>query len=115
LPTFSPRTIGLHPTQIYESISTGILFVLLLAYYPFRRHQGELLALFLILYPIHRFLDEMLRDDTKPVAFLMTLSQNGSILVFAIGLAFLTWLWRQPAQFHPWASSLSKSLPIPTP
>jgi phosphatidylglycerol:prolipoprotein diacylglycerol transferase len=99
--TFSPKTLGLHPTQLYESISTALLLFLLLAYYPFRRHDGELFALFLMLYPLHRFLDEMLRADNPPVALGLTLSQSGSLLLFAVGLVFFLWLRRLPAQYQP--------------
>jgi phosphatidylglycerol:prolipoprotein diacylglycerol transferase len=99
--TFAPKTLGLHPTQFYESISTALLLFLLLAYYPFRRHDGELFALFLMLYPLHRFLDEMLRADNEPVALGLTLSQTGSLLLFAIGLVFFLWLRRLPAQYEP--------------
>src|SRR5262249_55028313 len=45
LPPIYPRTLGLHPTQLYESISMTLLFFLLTAYYPFRRHDGEVMAL----------------------------------------------------------------------
>ena len=110
LPAFRPTTLGLYPTQLYESISGALILVLLLAYYPFRRHEGELFALFLMLYPVHRFLDEMLRADNEKVAFGLTLSQNGSILMFAIGLIFFLWLRRLPAQFQP----AKQSAPAPT-
>jgi phosphatidylglycerol:prolipoprotein diacylglycerol transferase len=99
LPAFYPQTLGLHPTQIYESISMGLLFLLLMAYYPLRRHDGEVIVLFLMLYPIHRFLNEMLRNDTDPVAFGMTLSQNGSILVIAVALVLAFRFWRRPAEY----------------
>ena len=99
--TFAPKTLALHPTQLYESISTALLLFLLLAYWPFRRHDGELFALFLILYSLHRFLVEMLRADNEQVAFGMTLSQNGSVLLFAIGVVFFLWLRRLPAQYQP--------------
>jgi phosphatidylglycerol:prolipoprotein diacylglycerol transferase len=99
--TFVPKTLRLYLTQLYETISTALLLFLLLAYYPFRRHDGELLALFFMLYPLHRFLNEMLRADNPPVAFGLTLSQNGSIVVFLIGLVFFLWLRRLPAQYHP--------------
>jgi phosphatidylglycerol:prolipoprotein diacylglycerol transferase len=98
--TFAPKTIGLHPTQAYESISTALILFFLLAYYPYRRHDGELLALFFMLYAVHRFLNEMLRLDNKAVWGGMTLSQNGSLLVFAVGLVFFLWLRRLPAQYH---------------
>jgi phosphatidylglycerol:prolipoprotein diacylglycerol transferase len=101
LPAFTPWTLKLHPTQIYESISTLLLFFLLMAYYPFRRHDGEVMVIFIIGYSIHRFLNEMLRNDTDPVAFGMTLSQNGSILFLVVGLILAWRLWRKPAQYHP--------------
>jgi phosphatidylglycerol:prolipoprotein diacylglycerol transferase len=101
LPAFTPWTLKLHPTQIYESISTLLLFFLLMAYYPFRRHDGEVMVIFIIGYSIHRFLNEMLRNDTDPVAFGMTLSQNGSILFLVVGLILAWRLWQKPVQYHP--------------
>jgi phosphatidylglycerol:prolipoprotein diacylglycerol transferase len=101
LPAFTPRTLGLHPTQVYETISMLLLFLLQLAYTPFRRHDGEVFLLFLVCYPIHRFLNEMLRNDTDPVAFGMTLSENGSILVLVAAAALWIWVLRKPAQYHP--------------
>ena len=90
---FEPRTIGLHPTQIYESISMALLFLLLMAFFPYRRRAGEVMVLFMLCYAVHRFLNETLRNDTQPVAFDMTLSQNVSIIVFVAGLALGIWLW----------------------
>jgi prolipoprotein diacylglyceryltransferase len=99
LPAFTPYTLPLHPTQIYESISMILLFFVLTAYYPLRRHDGEVMILFMIGYAVHRFLNEMLRNDTDPLADGMTLSQNGSILFAVAGLILAWWLWRQPAQY----------------
>jgi prolipoprotein diacylglyceryltransferase len=93
---FRPQSIGLHPTQLYESISMGLLFLLLTAFYPFRRHYGEVFILFMLCYALHRFLNEMLRDDTDPLADRLTLSQNGSILFFLAGVALWLWIRRQP-------------------
>jgi prolipoprotein diacylglyceryltransferase len=51
----------------------------------------------LILYPLHRFLDEMLRADNARIAPTpFTLSQNGSILLFALGVILFMWLRRLP-------------------
>jgi phosphatidylglycerol:prolipoprotein diacylglycerol transferase len=85
---YLPRTRGLHPTQVYESVSMFLLFWVLIFFYPLRMHDGQVLTLLMGGYAVHRFLNEMLRDDTWPVALGMTLSQNGSILVLlaAIGL-----------------------------
>jgi prolipoprotein diacylglyceryltransferase len=101
LATFYPRTLGLHPTQLYESISMFLLMLLLLAYEPFRRREGELAVILILCYAIHRFLNEVLRNDTEPVAFGMTLSQNISIGIFLAGLVLAWWVWRvgrTPAQ-----------------
>lgn len=91
LPAFRPLTLGLHPTQIYESISTLLIFLLLILFMPFRRHYGEALALFMVCYSVHRFLNEMLRNDTDPVFLNMTLSQNGSIVMLLAGIGLLLW------------------------
>lgn len=96
LPTFRPLTIGLHPTQIYETISALLILFLLSAYFPFRRHNGEVFVLFMACYAIHRFVNEMLRNDTAPVFAGMTLSQNGSILVLTLAVALLVYLWLKP-------------------
>jgi phosphatidylglycerol:prolipoprotein diacylglycerol transferase len=89
---FTPRSLGLHPTQIYETISMGLLTILLLAYFPFRRHDGQVFVMFVFCYAAHRFLNEILRDDTTPVAFNMTLSQNMSLLMVILGIMLEMWL-----------------------
>ena len=88
---FTPRTIGLHPTQLYETVSMLLLMVLLLSFYPFRAYDGQVFTLFISAYAVHRFLNEALRNDTEIVglpALHMTLSQNISLLMllFAAGL-----------------------------
>jgi phosphatidylglycerol:prolipoprotein diacylglycerol transferase len=99
---FAPRTLGLHPTQIYESVSTLLLFLLLMAYYPLKRRDGEVMVLFMLGYSVHRFLNEMLRNDTDPIGWTgMTLSQNGSILVFVAAILMGLYLWRRPVQYQP--------------
>jgi prolipoprotein diacylglyceryltransferase len=110
LASFAPRTLGLHPTQVYESISMFLLFLLLTAYYPLRRHEGEVMALFLICYPIHRFLNELLRNDTPPVAFGMTLSQNGSILILLAGLGLMIYVHLKPGAWDAFAKKASVPL-----
>ena len=45
------------PTQIYSTIDALMLCLLLLAYDPFRRRDGELLALMMSIYPVTRFFD----------------------------------------------------------
>jgi phosphatidylglycerol:prolipoprotein diacylglycerol transferase len=98
LPPFGPETIGLHPTQEYESVSMTLLMLVLLAYLPLRRHEGELVALFALGYAAHRYLDEMLRSDTPVIALGMTWGQLGSVALGAAGVGLWLWLRLRPAR-----------------
>jgi ABC-type molybdate transport system permease subunit len=42
LPTFAPTSLGLNPTQIYETISMCLLLFFLLSYFPYKQRDGEL-------------------------------------------------------------------------
>lgn len=97
LAPFAPRTLPLHPTQLYESISTLLLFLFLMALAPLRRRPGVLMVVFAGGYAVHRFLDEVLRNDTPPVALGMTLSQWGSLVCLVVALGLGAWLWKYPA------------------
>jgi len=57
------RSRPIHPTQIYSSISAFLLCLVLLAYTPFRRRDGEVFGLMIIIYPCIRILLEMIRTD----------------------------------------------------
>jgi phosphatidylglycerol---prolipoprotein diacylglyceryl transferase len=94
--SFSPTSCGVNPTQIYETISMCLLLFALLSYFPYRRHDGELMVFFMLGYGVHRFLNEMLRTDTDPVAFGLTLSQNISIVVLATAAVLAYFVWRRP-------------------
>ena len=63
---FTHRTVPLHPTQIYESISMILLVFLLLSIYPYNRVDGLMMVIFMVGYAVHRFLNESLRNDTDP-------------------------------------------------
>jgi prolipoprotein diacylglyceryltransferase len=96
LPAFTPRLIGLYPTQVYESISTILLFIALLVTYPQRRYDGQLIGLLAIGYAVHRYVVEKLRDDTPKMQFGMTLSQWISIGIFATGVLIILYRRRYP-------------------
>lgn len=78
-----------HPTQIYSAINAACLCLFMWAYYPYRRRDGEIIALLLTLYPVSRFLLEWIRsDEPGRLGTPFTISQLVSILLFlsAIGL-----------------------------
>jgi phosphatidylglycerol:prolipoprotein diacylglycerol transferase len=96
LEKFAPRTLGLHPTQLYEVVSMFLLFLLLTAYYPFRRHDGQVMALLMMGYAVHRYLNELLRNDPRPVGF----ERYSSIVLLAAGLVLWVYLWTRPPQYR---------------
>jgi prolipoprotein diacylglyceryltransferase len=103
LPPFIPRTVGLYPTQLYETVSMLLLLPVLLLYYPYRRHDGQLLVLLMLGYAVHRFLNESLRIEPA-YTFGLTLSQWGSIVVAITAVILEVYLWRtQPSRWrrHP--------------
>lgn len=93
LPPFTPRSVGLYPTQLYETVSMVLLIFLLLAYYPFRRHDGQLLSLCMMGYAVHRFINESIRIEPT-IGMGLTLSQWGSVVIFALAVGIEAYLWR---------------------
>jgi phosphatidylglycerol:prolipoprotein diacylglycerol transferase len=91
------RSLPVHPTQIYSTIDALLLCLLLLAYDPFRRRDGEMFALMMSIYPVTRFLIESLRSDEAAVAGTgMSISQNVSLLLLVCAAALWFYLRRQP-------------------
>jgi phosphatidylglycerol:prolipoprotein diacylglycerol transferase len=92
-----PRSVPVHPTQLYSAIDAALLALVLWFYYPFRRRDGEVFALLITIHPLSRFLLEMIRSD-EPGRFGtdLTIAQWMSIGIMLGGVAFLIYLERQP-------------------
>ena len=93
-----PWSLPVHPTQLYSAIDGLILLLLLSAYYPLRRRDGEVMALLMVTYPVTRFLIEYLRNDEGVLLAGLTISQNISVLLLVAGLAFWFVLSRSPTR-----------------
>lgn len=91
-----PWSRPVHPTQLYSAIDGAVLLLLLSAYYPVRRRDGEVFGLLLVTYPVTRFLIEHLRSDEAALFAGMTISQNVSVLLLAAGVAYWAYLLRRP-------------------
>jgi phosphatidylglycerol:prolipoprotein diacylglycerol transferase len=91
------RSRPVHPAQLYSAVDAGLLAWLLWAYYPFRRRDGEVIALLLIIHPVTRFLLEIIRVDESAVFGTgLSISQNISIALFVGGVAMWIYLSRRP-------------------
>lgn len=108
--TVYPRTLALYPTQLFEVVSMALLMLVLLAYYPLRHNPGQVGAVLMVGYGVHRYLNEILRDDPRPVG----LESYGSVLLVTAGLLLWLWLWRRPAEASAVsATSVARSAPSP--
>lgn len=114
LPAFAPETVGLYPTQLYETVSMGLLILFLLAYYPFRRHDGQLMVVLMLGYAVHRFINESLRIEPS-IGLGLTLSQWGSVVIFVAAVGIELYLWRvMPSRWKGQAPGAGPT-PAPTP
>ncbi len=92
------RSRPVHPTQIYSSITAALLAWMLWSYYPLRRRDGEVTALMITLYPIARYLEEVIRvDEPSMFGTGLSISQNVSVLLLLAAGGMWIWLRRQPA------------------
>ncbi|MGE0607624.1 MAG: prolipoprotein diacylglyceryl transferase family protein [Pirellulales bacterium] len=79
-----PRSGPVHPTQLYSFIDGMVICLFLLAWWPYRRRDGEITAWLLTLYPITRFLMEWVRtDEFGQFGTSLTISQYVSLLILA--------------------------------
>lgn len=92
-------SLPIHPTQVYSSLNGLILCLLVLAYYPFRKVDGEVIALTLGLYSIARFLLEVIRTDEYAIGGTgLTISQNVSVVILLLSIVLFVYarLRKQP-------------------
>jgi phosphatidylglycerol:prolipoprotein diacylglycerol transferase len=102
LPENAVQTMSLHPTQIYSSINGLVLAALTAAYYRYRKGDGSVVALALIMYPLSRFGLEIIRwDETGQLGTELTISQFVSLGVVGLGLVLARWSWTHSAPQLP--------------
>src|SRR5215469_13169558 len=94
-------SLPLHPTQLYSALDGLILLILLSAYYPLRRRDGEVMGLLMIAYPVTRFLIEYLRNDEPAFFAGLTISQTISVGLIPCALLYWAWLRALPRRSEP--------------
>jgi prolipoprotein diacylglyceryltransferase len=90
------RSTRLHPAQLYASIGAALLAVVLSTAFYRRKHHGAVFALLLILYPIMRFFEEIIRMDNPHDTAGLTVSQFTSVPILALGVGLLLVIRRLP-------------------
>lgn len=91
------RSLSVHPAQVYAAISAALVCAVLWFAFPLRRFDGQLFAGLLLLYPVSRLLEEVIRSDENGVfGTPLTISQWVSVLLVLIGVGMWWWLSRRP-------------------
>jgi prolipoprotein diacylglyceryltransferase len=108
------HTDPLLPAQLLGAINALLLAGLLAAFFRLRWREGQVFAMLLILYPITRFLLELIRSDNPHNLARLELTHNQwtSVIMVAAGAALLVWLQRMPPSAGPvWAERLAAAGP----
>jgi phosphatidylglycerol:prolipoprotein diacylglycerol transferase len=94
-----PLNIPLHPTQIYESVATFVLFLYLVWRLKQKHFTGQIILEYLILYSCARFVIEFFRDDERGFVFhdLLSTSQFIGILTVVAAMTLFIYLRRKTA------------------
>ena len=95
-------TFGLHPSQIYSSFNALVLCLVTSTIFRNSPRPGQTVAVALVVYPITRFLLEILRgDELGQFGTGLTISQCFSLALVVVGIVFSVWLFRQPEPDAP--------------
>jgi phosphatidylglycerol---prolipoprotein diacylglyceryl transferase len=95
-----PLNTPLHPTQLYESAGTLLLFLYLMWRLSRKHFTGQIILEYLILYASLRFVIEFFRDDDRGFVLrgLLSTSQFIGILTILGAVAVFLYLRRRPAE-----------------
>ena len=105
-------TMPLHPTQVYSAINGLVLAAVTAVYYRYRRGDGGVVGVALMLYAVTRFCIEILRnDELGQLGTGLTISQLVSLCTFSAGAALAWWSWTRAGAEVP--SSLPDSAARP--
>jgi phosphatidylglycerol:prolipoprotein diacylglycerol transferase len=77
-----------HPSQIYEALLEGVLLFLVIYFYRnYKKFEGELIAIYLILYSVARSTAEVFRQPDPQLGFIVSNITMGQILSSVMFLA----------------------------
>ncbi len=91
------RSLPVHPTQLYSTVTALIIALLLSALYWRRSFDGQVIATLLLIEPVSRWLLEVIRaDNPVDTLGLLTISQFLALAMTLVGLGLLLYLRRLP-------------------
>lgn len=97
------QSLAVHPTQLYAAINAILLSALLSALFYVRKRHGVVIVMLLILYPIQRTIEELIRVDNPHDVVGLTISQFVGLMLFLAGIAALILLYKKLPERSPYA------------
>ena len=88
------KYIEVHPTFLYESISTLTIFIILTVVSKNRKFKGQITYLYLIMYSFARAIIEGLRTDSLYLG-IFRISQIVSVILILIGIIGIIYMRRK--------------------
>jgi prolipoprotein diacylglyceryltransferase len=91
-------SLPVYPTQLFESIANGLIFLALMLLWRRRAFPGQIFASYLLLYGAARFLIEYLRGDLeRGVWFNGLLSTSQILSLISIAAGAVLWIYLKPS------------------
>lgn len=110
-------TMHLHPTQLYASAGSALLFFILRWAWPRMHRPGQLFPLYMMLYSVMRYLCEMSRigwsAERSGLIPALSVAQVACIAIAVVGLAIYIALQRLPYESPTEAGAMLPSDPEP--
>ena len=103
------QSLHVHPTQLYAAINAILLSAFLSALFYVRKRHGVVIVMLLILYPIQRMIEELLRVDNPHDVGGLTVSQFLALFLFLTGIALLIYLYQKLPERSPYAVAFERT------
>ncbi len=88
--SLAPLNIPLHPTQLYESVTNLLIFIVILNYKRFKKFDGQIFLTYVVIYAVARSILEMFRGDFRGAEIFGILSVSQTVaLVLGVSAIFL--------------------------
>lgn len=90
------KSLHVHPAQLYSSIDGFLLAILLSTMFYRRKRHGVVFGWLLLLYPLCRVVEEIIRIDNPHDTAGLTISQFVSLALLTCGVLWLVAMYRLP-------------------
>ena len=89
--------VPLHPTQLYSSFKALLVFLILITFRRYKKAEGQLIFLYVVLYAVGRLVIEPLRGDDRGLLILgfITLTQAVALVLIPIAIFMLFYLGKK--------------------